>query len=98
MSLRFDQSDKCFELVLGIQTCESCFKNCNVLRHFNMVDVREHCNHILSNSVWSKVISYQVTLLLFRVINLICKHSLQYWEPSEFVETNTIYVMVCCGF
>jgi len=32
----------------------------------------------------------QVTLLLFRVINLICKHSLQNRKPSEFVETNTI--------
>src|SRR3954470_10828139 len=85
----FDQSDKCFELVLGIQTCESCSTNCNVLRHFNMVDVPEDCNHILSNSEWFKVISYQVMLLLFRVINLICKHSLQYREPSEFMETNT---------
>ena len=54
-SLRFDQSDKCFELVLGIKTCESCSTNCDVLRHFNIVDVPKHYNHTLLNSVWSKL-------------------------------------------
>ena len=46
---------KGFELALGIQTCESCFTNYDVLRNFNIVDVREHYNHTLLNSVWSKL-------------------------------------------
>ena len=44
-----------FELVLGIHTCESCFTNHNVLRYFNIVDVPEHYNHTLLDSVWSKL-------------------------------------------
>ena len=33
------------ELVLGIQTCERCFTNYNVLGHFKAVDISDHYNH-----------------------------------------------------
>ena len=46
----------------------------------------ERYNHTLLDIVWSRL-SLTVLPLLFRVINLIGKHSLQYREPSKFVKT-----------
>src|ERR1041384_8538144 len=94
MSLRFDQSDKCFELVLGIQTCESCFTNCNVLRQFNMIDVPEHCNHILSNSVWSKL---SLTKLRYYCLELLIYYANTHFSIGNHLSSwrPTLYKLWC---
>ena len=91
-SLRFNQSDRCFWVSLGHKDlCESCSTNCNVLRHFNMVDVPEHCNHILSNSVWSKL---SLTKLRYYCLELLIWYAnthfsignhLSSWKPTLYM-------------
>ena len=76
---------------MGIQTCESCFTKLQCLGHFKVVDMSEHYNHTTLNVVWSRLSPTRLPLL-FRVINLIGKHSLQYRGPSMFVKT-TPYVL-----
>ena len=68
------------------------FHKLQCLGHFKVVDICEHYNHTPLNVVWSRLSLTMLSLLLFRVLNLIGKHSLQYREPSEFVET-TPYVL-----
>ena len=65
------------------------FHKLQCLGHFKAVDMSKHYNHTLLDIEWSRL-SPTVLPLLFRFINLIGKHSLQYREPSEFMETNTV--------
>jgi len=62
------------------------FHKLQCLGHFKAVDMTERYNHTLLNIVWSRL-SLTVFRYYLELIIEIGKHSLQYREPSEFVET-----------
>ena len=74
------------------------FHKLQCLGHFKAVDMSEHYNHTPLNVVWSKLSLTELRYYYLELLVEIGKHSLQYREPSEFVETTPYEVMVCRVF
>ena len=63
------------------------FHKLQCLGHFKVVDMSEHYNHTLLDIVWCRLSLTELRYYCLELLIEIGKHSLQYREPSEFVET-----------
>ena len=63
------------------------FHKLQCLGHFKLVDMSERYNHTLLDIVWSGLSLTELRYYYLELLVEISKHSLQYREPSEFVET-----------